>query len=69
MATKQVEQSSIPEIKQTACVHIHDKGVRTPIWIGPSTIMWLCADCADGVNKELIAVVYCPTGTISKAVC
>ena len=59
MATNTTDPKSIPEIKQTACVHVHDNRARTPIWIGPSTIMWLCPNCADGVNKELIAVVYC----------
>ena len=59
MATKRIDPKGIPEIKQTACVHAHDNRTRTPIWIGSSTIMWLCPNCADGVNKELVAVVYC----------
>ena len=58
MGTNTIEQNSIPEIKQTACVHAHDNREHTPIWIGPNTIIWLCPDCADGVNEELIALVH-----------
>jgi hypothetical protein len=56
MGTNTIEQNRIHEIKQTACVHAHDNRPRTPIWIGPNTIMWLCPDCADGVSEELIAL-------------
>jgi hypothetical protein len=59
MGANTIEQNSIPEIKQTACVHVHDSRAHTPIWIGPTTIMWLCPDCADGVSEGLIALVYC----------
>lgn len=64
MKSNTSEQKKIPEIKQTACVHAHD--AHTLIWIGPSTVMWLCPDCADGVSEELVARVYCAEGTETK---
>ena len=59
MGINSIEQNGIPEIRQTACMHVYDNRARAPIWIGPNTIMWLCPDCADGVSEELVVRVCC----------
>ena len=30
-----------------------------PSKFGPTTMMWPCPDCADGVSEELVALVHC----------